>query len=90
MRLCLLNQMLKLKKRNEKSLVASSGYTRDFLPEEIGTVAMVEEVARVTRKLMEDAGLKDPKDVHFVQIKCPLLTSDRIQDAYDRGVRVLL
>ncbi len=78
------------KKRNEKSLVASSGYTRDFLPEEIGTVAMVEEVARVTRKLMEDAGLKDPKDVHFVQIKCPLLTSDRIQDAYDRGKSVVV
>ena len=39
--------------RDGKYLVASSGYTRDFLPEEIGTTAMVEEVARVVKKLNE-------------------------------------
>ncbi|MFA7423066.1 MAG: ring-opening amidohydrolase, partial [Acholeplasmataceae bacterium] len=76
--------------RDGKYLVASSGYTRDFLPEEIGTIAMVEEVARVVKNLMKDAGLTDPNDVHFVQIKCPLLTSDRIQDAYDRGKKVVV
>jgi cyanuric acid amidohydrolase len=76
--------------RKGKYLVASSGYTRDFLPEEIGTTVMVEEVARVVKALMEDAGLSDPSDVHFVQIKCPLLTSDRIQDAYERGKQVVV
>lgn len=76
--------------RDGKYLVASSGYTRDFLPEEIGTTVMVEEVARVVKALMDDAGLKDSSDVHFVQIKCPLLTSDRIQDAYARGKEVVV
>ncbi|MCD4827320.1 MAG: ring-opening amidohydrolase [Acholeplasmataceae bacterium] len=78
------------KRREGKYLVASSGYTRDFLPEEIGTVVMVQEVARVVKELMKDAGLDSTDDVHFVQIKCPLLTSDRIQDAYDRGFDVVV
>ncbi|MFA6800559.1 MAG: ring-opening amidohydrolase [Acholeplasmataceae bacterium] len=78
------------KKRDGKYLVASSGYTRNFLPEEIGTVTMVEEVTRVVKKLMKDAGLNNSEDVHFVQIKCPLLTSDRIQDAYSRGKNVVI
>ncbi|MCR3905434.1 MAG: ring-opening amidohydrolase [Tenericutes bacterium] len=77
-------------KRKDKSLVASSGYTRDFLPEEIGTVAMVEEVARVVKELMNDAGLESADDVHFVQIKCPLLTSERIKDASKRGKSVVV
>lgn len=73
-----------------KSLVASSGYTRNFLPEEIGTPVMVEEVARVVKNLMKDAGLHHSEDVHFVQIKCPLLTSERIQDAHHRGKEVVV
>ena len=32
----------------EKTLAASSGFTRDFLPEEQGTMAVVEECRRVT------------------------------------------
>ena len=35
---------------------------------------------------MEDAGITDPADVHFVQIKCPLLTAQRIGEADARGV----
>jgi len=34
---------------------------------------------------MADAGIDDPKDVHFVQINCPLLTSERIEAAHARG-----
>ena len=34
---------------------------------------------------MADAAIVDPQDVHFVQIKCPLLTSDRIEAASARG-----
>ncbi len=74
----------------EKRLVAASGFTRDFKPEEIGTVDMVIEVERVVKKLMLEAGLSDPKDVHFVQIKCPLLTSERIKDAKARGKKVVV
>ena len=34
---------------------------------------------------MTDAAIVDPQDVHFVQIKCPLLTSDRVEAATARS-----
>lgn len=74
---------------SDKSLSVSSGHTRAFRPEEIGTVPMVQEVAKTVSRLMEEAGIKDSSDVHFVQIKCPLLTSERIRDAETRGEHVV-
>ena len=73
-----------------KTLAASSGFTREFLPEEQGTMAVVEECKRVTLELMEQAGITSAEDVHFVQIKCPLLTSERILDAQERGHDVVV
>jgi barbiturase len=40
------------------------------------------------RKAMKDAGISDPKDVHYVQTKTPLLTVDSVQDAEHRGKTV--
>jgi cyanuric acid amidohydrolase len=37
---------------------------------------------------MQDATIADPADVHFVQVKCPLLTATRIAAAEARGARV--
>ena len=34
---------------------------------------------------MRDAGIERAEDVHFVQIKCPLLTAARIAEAEARG-----
>jgi cyanuric acid amidohydrolase len=59
--------------------------TRDFLPEEIGRSAQVVETAGAVRAAMADAGIDDVGDVHFVQVKCPLLTSDRVGEARSRG-----
>ncbi|GAB6086463.1 cyanuric acid amidohydrolase [Alkaliphilus crotonatoxidans] len=73
-----------------KSLAIGVGFTRDFLPEEMGTLVMVEEVKKVVLELIKSAGIEDKKDVHFVQIKCPLLTSDRIIDAQRRGKKVVV
>lgn len=50
--------------------------TRDFLLEEIGTVTMVETVAAAVQDAIADAGLTK-QDVHFVQIKCPLITASQ-------------
>lgn len=66
-------------------LAIGVSFTRDFLPEEQGTLAMVDEVARCVLLAMQDAGIASPADVHFVQIKCPLLTSERIAEALARG-----
>ncbi|MEW6522957.1 MAG: ring-opening amidohydrolase [Bacillota bacterium] len=74
----------------QKRLVAGIAFTRDFLPEEIGRLAMVQEVARAVREAMTDAGIASPADVHFVQIKCPLLTAERIAEAALRGQTVVV
>jgi cyanuric acid amidohydrolase len=37
---------------------------------------------------MNDAGISNAADVHFVQIKCPLLTAQRISEAEGRGETV--
>jgi len=67
------------------------GYTmsEQILPEDIGRVAMVKKVAAGVKKAMEIAGITDPKDVHYVQTKTPLLVLDTINDAKRRGKTVV-
>jgi cyanuric acid amidohydrolase len=68
-----------------KRLSIGIAQTRDFMPEEIGRTVQIEQTASAVRLAVRDAGIDDPKDVHFVQIKCPLLTSERIEAAHARG-----
>src|ERR1700736_648987 len=72
-----------------KRLSLGIAHTRDFMPEELGRGAQIDETARAVRAAMTDAGIDDPKDVHFVQIKCPLLTSDRVEAAHARGQKTI-
>jgi len=70
---------------NDKRLSIGIAHTRDFLPEEIGRKVQIEETVKAVHLAMADAGIDDADDVHFVQIKCPLLTSERIEAAARRG-----
>jgi cyanuric acid amidohydrolase len=72
-----------------KRLSIGIASTRDFLPEELGRRAQIDETARAVTLAMADAGIADPHDVHFVQIKCPLLTSERIEAASARGQKTI-
>jgi cyanuric acid amidohydrolase len=54
--------------------------------EHLGRLEQVDLVAAGVAAAMADAGLDDPADVHFVQIKCPLLTLERIAEAEARGL----
>jgi cyanuric acid amidohydrolase len=74
---------------NEKRLSIGIAHTRDFLPEEIGRKVQIEETVNAVHAAMRDAGIDDPEDVHFVQIKCPLLTSERIEAAARRGCKTV-
>ncbi len=78
-------------------LVLGVSHTRNFLPQEIGTLAMVDSVAEAVELAIAQAGLEKP-DVHFVQIKCPLVTASQIGSmgqssyqsmAYSRGASAL-
>jgi cyanuric acid amidohydrolase len=68
-------------------LAIGVGLTREFKPEEIGRAAQIEATAETVRAAMTDAGIASVSDVHFVQIKCPLLTKERIQEAAKRGAK---
>ena len=45
----------------------------------------VQATATAVRAAMRDAGIVDPADVHFVQIKCPLLRAAKVNQAMARG-----
>src|SRR5258706_2645826 len=66
-------------------LAVGIAFTRDFLPEEMGRMAQVTEPAAAVAAAMRDAGIPDRGDVHFVQVKCPLLTAAKIAVAAARG-----
>jgi cyanuric acid amidohydrolase len=72
-----------------KRLSVGIAQTRDFMPEELGRQAQIEETAMAVHAAMADAGIADRRDVHFVQIKCPLLTSERIEAAHARGNKTI-
>lgn len=69
-------------------MVIGQAMSPKILPEDIGRPAMVEKVAIGVRAAMENAGITDPADVHYVQTKTPLLTVDAVRDAQSRGKRV--
>ena len=70
---------------SEDRLTMGTAMSEDILPEDIGRPAMVEKVAHGVRAAMKDAGIDDPKDVHYVQTKTPLLTVETVQQAHGRG-----
>lgn len=63
--------------------------TRDIAPEEIGTLAHVREVAGAVRRALSAAGIADKADVHYVQVKGPLLTPAGIAEADRRGAALI-
>jgi cyanuric acid amidohydrolase len=68
-----------------KSLAIGVAHTPALPPEAIGRKTQVIQVAEAVRRAMNDAGIEDASDVHFVQIKCPLLTAPSIREAESRG-----
>jgi cyanuric acid amidohydrolase len=72
-----------------RRLAAGIAHTRAFRPEELGTLAQVQIVEAAVRSAMTSAQIEGIADVHFVQIKCPLLTAEAIADAEARGEKVV-
>jgi cyanuric acid amidohydrolase len=70
------------------ALAIGRAHTAEIRPEQLGRLAQVDIVVQGVRAAMADAQIADPADVHFVQIKCPLLTAQRITDAEGRGQTV--
>jgi barbiturase len=73
---------------SKSRLAIGTAMSAELLPEDIGRPAMVEKVADAVKAAMRDAGIDDPKDVHYVQTKTPLLTIESVRDAEARGRHV--
>jgi len=67
------------------ALAVGRARTAELAPEDLGRLAQVDLVAESVTKAIGDAGLACAADAHFVQVKCPLLTADRIAAAERRG-----
>jgi len=73
---------------DKSRLTIGTAMSTELLPEDSGRPAMVEKVADGVRAAMKAAGISDPKDVHYVQTKTPLLTIEDVQKAEHRGQTV--
>lgn len=67
------------------ALAIGRAHTEALPFEQLGRMGEVEQVAAGVRAAMCDAGIAEPNGVHFVQIKCPLLTAQRLAEADARG-----
>ena len=68
-----------------KALAIGTATTEPLHPEEIGRMPQVTATAAAVRAAMSRAQIADNADIHWVQVKCPLLTSERVADAVARG-----
>jgi barbiturase len=73
---------------DEPRVTVGYAMSEPIRPEEIGRQGMIEKVAVAVRAAMDQAGITDPTDVHYVQTKTPLLTIHTIRDAKSRGQTV--
>ena len=72
-----------------KRLALGIAVTRDFAAEEVGTMVEVREVAAAVRRAQSEAGIATAADVHYVQVKGPLLTPALVADADRRGAKLV-
>ena len=73
-----------------RAMALASMRTADLPAEYLGRKAQVAMVAEGVRQAMAKAGLVEAKDVHYVQVKCPLLTIERIEAAEARGAKTVV
>ncbi len=74
-------------RRDRKALAIGTASTDVLRPEDVGRMPQVMGTAAAVRAAMKRADIADQSDVHWVQIKCPLLTRERVVEAEARGVR---
>ena len=69
----------------QPTLAIGTAFTHALQPEDLGRIAQIEATAQAVRAAMAQAEITRPEDVHYVQVKCPLLTAARIAEAAARG-----
>ncbi|MEL6961545.1 MAG: ring-opening amidohydrolase [Pseudomonadota bacterium] len=70
------------------ALALAVAQTAPMRPEMIGRAMQSQVIADAVRASMTEARIDRPENVHYVQVKCPLLTAARIDDSAARGESV--
>jgi cyanuric acid amidohydrolase len=70
--------------KTRSKLAVGVAMTPEFLPEDIGRECQILATAKSVQDAMQSAGITNAEDVHYVQVKCPLLTRARIAEAAAR------
>jgi cyanuric acid amidohydrolase len=70
------------------ALAIGRAHTAALPFEHLGRLQQVGQVEEGVRAAMRDAAIDNPDAVHFVQIKCPLLTAQRVSEAVARDASV--
>ena len=73
----------------EGRLAVGVGNSGPIEPFDIGRLGQIRAVARAVRAGIRDGGISSPADVHFVQVKGPCLTAERIEFARRQGRSVV-
>ena len=74
---------------NSPALAFGRAHTAALPAEHLGRMSQVDMVAAAVNAALSDAGIDNSADVHFVQVKCPLLTAQRVHEAEGRGAAVM-
>jgi len=69
----------------EPGLAAGIAFTKEFEPHEIGRLEQVHATSEAVRQAVYRAGITHMQDVHYVQVKCPLLTAVRCEASRQAG-----
>lgn len=72
-----------------RALAIGVARTADLPPAQLGRKEQVLMVADGVRAAMRDAGIILAQDVHFVQIKCPLLTAKAVAEVEAKGAKTV-
>jgi cyanuric acid amidohydrolase len=79
----------KVEERPQPNALAIGRVRTPHLPcEHLGRLAQIDSLAKGVRAAIRDAGFADPEHMHSVQIKCSLLTAERVADSERRGSAV--
>ena len=73
----------------DASLAIGTAMSPPLLAEDVGRTSHVFSVADAVKSAMRQAQIENTTDVHFVQVKCPCITSARAEAARSRGKTVV-
>lgn len=72
-----------------RALAIGTAFSAPIPVEDIGRRAHIESVAQAVSEAACAARITDPRDIHFIQVKCPCVTVARAQAAAASGKAVL-